>query len=106
MFISYTKLALFALATLALLAMAWVTSPVSTLDDEPTQALIQQSEAAPGNSNLTNITISGKTMIIRTADGYTPTVQSGTKPTVILERNPMQKSATVFDSVTVENDRS
>lgn len=45
-------------------------------------------------------------MIIRAADGYTPTVQSGTKPTVILERNPMQKSATVFDSVTVENDRS
>ena len=57
------------------------------------------------DKNYTEIIITGKTMIIKAAEGYTPTIKSGTnKPLVILERDPKQVSSTEFNEVVIESD--
>lgn len=77
------------------------TSHIETLLDSSDGAFVTS------DPSYTNIIISDKTLIIRAADGYTPTVkQSEGKPLVIIERNLNQKSATAFDKVIVENDQS
>ena len=58
-----------------------------------------------GERNYTSIIISGKTLVIKAAQGYTPTITSDrNKPLIILERDPAQKSTTQFDQVIVVND--
>ncbi len=57
------------------------------------------------NKQYTNIIISGKTLIIRAADGYSPIIERGSeKPLVILERSASQKSADRFDKIIVDGE--
>ncbi len=54
------------------------------------------------NSNVTTITITGKTLTVTAADGYTPTITSGEEvPMIILERTDDQVQSEVFDTITV-----
>jgi hypothetical protein len=59
------------------------------------------------NKHQTSIIISGKTLIIRAAEGYSPTITSANnKPLVILERDASQKSTTYFDKIIVDGEHS
>ena len=55
--------------------------------------------------DYTSIIISGKTLVIKAAQGYSPIITSDQdKPLIILERDPSQTSTTHFDQIIVVNE--
>jgi hypothetical protein len=65
----------------------------------------QNESSLETSGNYTTITISGKTLTIKAADGYTPIIDTGKeKPLVILERDSEQNNPFEFEVITVVDD--